>query len=204
MEYLQLVLIMVIFLSLMVEVKTGGMGLGALLGLIAAGIFWASSYALGTVELYQVGIFMLGLVFVMIEILTPSIGLLGALGIGGILYSLVLAMGGNIQAFYFMLIALVCAIVIFALIMKKLPSSKLWKKIVLTKASTQEQGYTSSVDYSYLEGQKGIVLTELRPAGSAEIMGKRQDVVSQGEYIPKDAMIVVIKVEGNRIIVKAI
>lgn len=39
MPAVQILLVAVIVLSLLVEIKTGGMGLGALLGIVAAGIF---------------------------------------------------------------------------------------------------------------------------------------------------------------------
>ena len=45
--------------------------------------------------------------------------------------------------------------------------------------------------------------TETHPAaGIADIEGERIDVVSQGEYIEAGAPIVVIRVDGNRIVVR--
>ena len=48
---LQVLLLTVMFLSVMVEIKTGGMGIGVLLGIVAAGVFWGSQYTRGLVEL---------------------------------------------------------------------------------------------------------------------------------------------------------
>ena len=45
-------------------------------------------------------------------------------------------------------------------------------------------------------------VTDLHPAGSALINRKRYDVVSQGSYIGKGTGLVVVSVEGNRIVVK--
>ena len=101
----------------------------------------------GLVSLYQIAIFIVGIIFIIIEILTPTIGLLAGLGVVAILYSLILAMGGDIDAMLMMAISFVIAIIIFALIIKKLPTSKLWRKIILTKTSSSEEGYVSSVDY---------------------------------------------------------
>ena len=144
----QSLLLVVIFLSILVEIKTGGTGLGTVLGLIAAGVFWSSSYVQGLVSFYHIAIFIVGIFFIIIEILTPSVGILAGIGIVAILYSLILAMGGDINAMYMMVISLVIAIFIFAIIIKKLPSSKLWKKIILTNTSSSEQGYVSSKNYS--------------------------------------------------------
>lgn len=198
----QALLLVVIFLSILVEIKTGGTGVGALLGLIAAAVFWGSSYVKGLVSLYQIALFIGGVIFIIIEILTPTIGLLAGIGVVAILYSLVLAMGGDINAIYMMAISLVISIVIFAVILKKLPSSRLWKKLILTNTSSTEQGYVSSVDYSKYLNKEGVVLSELRPSGSVEIDGVPVDVVSEGKFISKGEKVRVVKIEGVRIIVR--
>ena len=51
-------------------------------------------------------------------------------------------------------------------------------------------------------GQRGLVLSDLRPAGIALIAGKRLDVVALQGYINKGDSIVVIQSDGNRIVVK--
>lgn len=200
----QALLLIVIFLSILVEIKTGGTGVGALLGLIAAAVFWGSSYVKGLVSLYQIALFIGGVIFIIIEILTPTIGLLAGIGVVAILYSLILAMGGDINAIYMMAISLVIAIIIFAVILKKLPSSRLWKKLILTNTSSTEQGYVSSVDYSKYLNKEGVVLSELRPSGSVEIDGVPVDVVSEGKFISKGEKVRVVKIEGVRIIVRRV
>ena len=49
---------------------------------------------------------------------------------------------------------------------------------------------------------EGIALTTLRPAGTAEINGKRVDVVTDSEYIEHGKPIVVTAVEGMRVVVR--
>ena len=200
----QALLLIVIFLSILVEIKTGGTGVGALLGLIAAAVFWGSSYVKGLVSLYQIALFIGGVIFIIIEILTPTIGLLAGIGVVAILYSLILAMGGDINAIYMMAISLVIAIIIFAVILKKLPSSRLWKKLILTNTSSTEQGYVSSMDYSKYLNKEGVVLSELRPSGSVEIDVVPVDVVSEGKFISKGEKVRVVKIEGVRIIVRRV
>ena len=53
-----------------------------------------------------------------------------------------------------------------------------------------------------LLGAEGIALTTLRPAGTAEINGKRVDVVTDSEYIEHGKSIIVTAVEGMRVVVK--
>jgi membrane-bound ClpP family serine protease len=42
----------------------------------------------------------------------------------------------------------------------------------------------------------------LRPSGTADFSGVRLDVVSDGDFIPKDSKVVISKVEGHRIVVR--
>lgn len=55
-----------------------------------------------------------------------------------------------------------------------------------------------------LLGKQGIAISELRPAGVAEIEGQRVDVVTQGGMIAEGDRVRVTKVEGNRVVVEAI
>ncbi len=52
-------------------------------------------------------------------------------------------------------------------------------------------------------GSVGTVKSNLRPAGIAEIDGKRVDVVSEGSFVPRDTLIEVIEVDGDRVVVRA-
>ncbi len=49
---------------------------------------------------------------------------------------------------------------------------------------------------------EGVSVTDLRPAGMAEINSRRLDVVTDGEYIDVDTPIIVTQVTGNRIVVE--
>ncbi len=53
-------------------------------------------------------------------------------------------------------------------------------------------------------GKTGIAFTTLRPGGTAEIDGKRVDVVADSEYIDKDVKIKVLRVEGIKVVVTAV
>ena len=199
---LQVLLVAVMFLSIMVEIKTGGLGVGVLLGLVAAAVFWGSQYTRGLVELYHIAVFLAGVLMIIVEILLPTVGLLAGLGVAAMLYSIVLALGGDIGALAALGIALVISVVLFLLIVSRLPSSKLWNKIVLQKSSRTEEGYVSAAERSELVGKMGEVLTELRPSGTARIDGRPVDVISEGAYIQKGKQIVVLSVNGSRVVVR--
>lgn len=202
MPILQVLLLTIFFFALFVEIKTGGMGIGVLLGLAAAGVFFGSQYIKGLVDFYQIGMFLGGVLCIIIEFLMPTVGLLAGLGVAAMLYSVVLAMGGDINAVYAMLIALTLSIALFALIVRRLPSSQLWRKVVLSDQSTTSRGYVSAAPQDNLVGKSGIVLTELRPSGSILLEGRPVDVVSEGAFLEKGEKVTVISVNGSRVVVR--
>ena len=107
-------------------------------------------------------------------------------------------------AFYALLLSLLIAIIFFALILKKIRSSKLWNNVVLKDSESSIKGFSSSLDYSSLLGKKGVVIAKLRPAGSIEIAEQKIDVISQGEFIDIGVMVEIVEIIGNKIIVKKI
>ena len=64
---LQVLLLAILFLGLLVEFKTGGLGVGAMLGLVAAGVFFGSRYVQGLVSMVQIGIFLGGVLCIVVE-----------------------------------------------------------------------------------------------------------------------------------------
>ena len=95
---LQVLLLAILFLGVLVEFKTGGLGLGAMLGLTAAGVFFGSRYVQGLASMVQIGVFLAGVLCIVIEMLAPTVGLLAGLGVAAMLYSVVLALGGTMNA----------------------------------------------------------------------------------------------------------
>ena len=59
-------------------------------------------------------------------------------------------------------------------------------------------------DYSRWLGREGEALTDLRPAGMILFEGRKVDVVTAGELIGKGKRVKVVKVEGNRIVVREV
>lgn len=202
MPFLQVLLIAVIFLAVLMEIKTGGMGFGVLLGIIAAVVFFSSQYVKGLVSLYEVAIFLGGILLIAAEVLLPAIGVLGALGVAAMLYSVVLALGGDAHALYALFAAAVLALGLFFLLVRFLPESRLWRRVVLHDASTSASGYVSAVERSDLVGREATVLTDVRPAGAVLVDGVPVDVVSEGAYIEKGARVYVTEVHGSRIVVR--
>jgi membrane-bound serine protease (ClpP class) len=55
-----------------------------------------------------------------------------------------------------------------------------------------------------LQGADGVAVTDLRPAGSAEIAGERLDVVAEGGWVSAGSAVRVVHSEGWRLVVRAL
>lgn len=144
---------------------------------------------------------MIGILVIIAEIFIPSLGLLTAIALTIFFYSLYLVFT-TISTTAGMVIAgldiiLVPVLIIFG--MKILAKSSLTLKRELSK---QDGVVSQKEKFEAYINMKGKSVTDLRPAGMAEISSQRVDVVTDGEYIDADTPIVVTGVSGNRIIVE--
>jgi membrane-bound serine protease (ClpP class) len=197
-------LLSVIFLAVFAEIKTAGMGVAAFVGLVAALLFFGSQWLTGLAGWVELILFVSGVLLILIELFVPGFGFWGISGISCILVSLFLTLGSDAAALSLIAISLVVAIIVFLLIIKFLPSSQLWAKMILKDSETKQDGFSSSYDYSNYVGKEGIVLTLLRPAGLVDIDGVQLDVVSEGQYIEPGIRVKVVSVNGSRILVKRV
>jgi membrane-bound serine protease (ClpP class) len=74
----------------------------------------------------------------------------------------------------------------------------------LSLQSSLEGATSFGQDLSGYQGKEGQAHTDLRPAGMVLVDGRKLDVVTAGESIPRGSRIRVVSVEGNRVVVKAI
>ncbi len=154
-------------------------------------------------KLYILPLFLqvIGILVIIAEIFIPSLGLLTAIALTVFFYSLYLVFT-TISTTAGMVIAgldivLVPVLIIFG--MKILAKSSLTLKRELSK---QDGVVSQKEKFKAYINTKGKSVTDLRPAGMAEINSERVDVVTDGEYIDADTPIVVTGVSGNRIIVE--
>ncbi len=197
-------LMTVIFLAVLTEIKTAGLGVAALVGLVAALLFFGSQWVTGIAGWLEIILFLGGLVLILFELYTPGVGIFGISGIIAIFASLFLTLGANAAAVNLLAISLLGAIVVFLLLLKRLPSSKLWSRLILKDAETKSAGFSTSQDYSLYLGKIGITPTGLRPAGAMIIDGVQLDVVSEGQFIEPNKLVKVVSITGNRIVVRPV
>jgi len=142
----------------------------------------------------------IGVIVAFIEVFIPSFGILAAIAFGLFSYSLYLIFT-NISDTAGMVVVILDIILVPVLVfvwLKMLAKSPL----ALKKELNKQQGVVSQAKEleSYIQ-MKGTAVTDLRPAGIAEINMKRLDVVTDGEYIEANTTVVVREVSGNRVVV---
>jgi membrane-bound serine protease (ClpP class) len=208
------ILIMIGFFGLMAEVKTPGWGIPGTAGLAALALFFGSSYILELASIVEILLFIAGLILIAVEIFViPGFGVAGIGGIILIIASLFLSLTGGMEFFDYDIIgtaiiqiavALIGSFILILVLAKFLPQSTLFNKLVLAEAENADQGFVSYPSAKEIIGTEGIALTDLRPAGTAEINNVRYDVVADWQYIEKGKKVKVIRVEGIKVVVKEV
>lgn len=155
-----------------------------------------------TPAVYAIILLAVGILLVGIEVaIIPGFGVIGVAGVAAMLAGGwlawqeygpiwgVLSIGGGAAA----------STTLFVLFLK----SRTSRAMVLEDA---QEGQPSGLPAQEVElvGKTGRVVSDLRPAGIAQIDGRRRDVVADdGEYIEAGATIEVVRVDQNSIVVTA-
>lgn len=142
-----------------------------------------------------------GIVVIIAEIIIPSGGLISIIALILFGYSLFLVFHDiSVATGIIFITADVIFIPVLILVgLRLLARSPVMLKRELSRAAGVTSQSAILADYL---GKEGTATSDLRPAGRAEIAGKRVDVVSRGEYIDKGSAVVVTAVTGNQIIVR--
>lgn len=107
-------------------------------------------------------------------------------------------------------LALLLAIVLMALLMRFFPAVGPFRSLVLQQAipgGTSIRGVVAGSAEVMpgaalaLEGQEGVAMTDLRPAGKARIGELLLDVTTESEFVPRGTGVRVVRVRGDRVLV---
>jgi len=143
-----------------------------------------------------------GLLFVVLEVLFPSGGLLGVgallcLGLGA--WSAWRHQGTSGAAMYGLGVALLAPLTAYAGL-RLLPYTPMAKTAILS-GPPRTAAPPAQVASPELVGRRGRTETPLRPVGIARIDGRRLDVVTRGQHLDAGEPVIVIAIEGLRVIV---
>ena len=102
-------------------------------------------------------------------------------------------------------LSLLVALLASFLLLRFMPRTPFGRRLILDTGlgAGHASGAAPEGDLRWL-GKRGRTSSPLRPAGIAEIEGERVDVVSEGELIEPGTPVEVIRVDGNRIVVRPI
>jgi membrane-bound serine protease (ClpP class) len=204
-------LITIAMVGILIELRTPGLGFPGAIGVGSLGLFLWGHWIVKLAGWEELLIAAAGVLLLAIELVfIPGFGVAGVAGILAILAGLAMSMVGPGDTPQFILITTGRVVVSIALallatlvFMRFLPRLPFGKKLILDTALTAGQGFESApVSDHALLGKTGQATTPLHPAGIAEIEGERVDVVSDGELINAGEPIRVMRVDGNRVVVR--
>ena len=90
------------------------------------------------------------------------------------------------------------------LLLKFMVKTKFWERLTAPDSQKKEDGYSNSFGWESLKGEEGIADTDLHPSGWVRAKGQRLFVLSEGGFINKGEKIVILSVDGNRVLVREI
>ena len=155
-----------------------------------------------------VSLFLIGLIAIIIELFVPAGGVIGFIGIGLIVSSIISAYTrfGIIIGTVFLLVGIIFLPILFGISFKIFPHTFAGKIFILKDSQKKEKGFVShdEAKYNIILNKEGTALTPLRPIGLARIDNNKFNVTTTGEFINKNVKIRVIKVEGNKIVVRKV
>jgi membrane-bound serine protease (ClpP class) len=141
-----------------------------------------------------------GLVLIGAEIFVPG-GVLGAIAGVCLLTAMILGFAAFPQyGAYIAVGILVLTGVVIVLWIRFFPRSYIGKRMTVSRDLASFKGTQDGL--RELVGKRGTSASDLRPSGFASIDGQRVDVVTEGGMISKGRPVRVVRVEGNRVIVR--
>jgi len=145
----------------------------------------------------------LGVLLLILEIVTPNFGFIGAVGI----VLIIVGVGAASQlvtlpaliGIIVIILVVIAAVLIFTY--RSATKGGISRTLVLTTTEDKDKGYVGIRELKEMVGLEGVAVTQLRPAGTGEFSGMRIDVVTEGDFIPKGTKIRVSEVKGYRTVV---
>jgi membrane-bound serine protease (ClpP class) len=201
------ILILMIIGGIYFELQQPGIGLPLVVALTGAVLYFAPLYLEGLAANWEIVIFFVGVILLMIELFAiPGFGVLGIGGIVLMVCGLTLSLIGNV-GFDFSYVngdTVVASLTLVTIstfvglggsiwLAYKLFNTRMFSRVALQSEQQSSKGYVSSEQYQSLIGAEGVAYTDLRPAGKIEINGTVYDATALTGYIVAGKEVVVIQ-----------
>lgn len=210
------ILMLMMLGGLYFELQTPGVGFPGIMAGIGSILFFAPLYIMGLAESWEIVLFLMGVILILIEIFVlPGFGLAGISGISLVIFSLGVSLIGNVglnfpelnqisQAIWTMALTLTIGVAMIASFVRYIPGNAMFNKLVLSESTDRAHGYTSADSQVELLGEEGVAMTALRPSGTALLNDRRVDVVSDGDFVEKGARVRVVETANMKVVVRKI
>lgn len=196
------ILFLIGLIGIGIEFFTPGFGIPGIIGVLAFGLYFFGHFIAGFAGAETVLLFIVGIVLLAIELFISGFGIFGILGLICFVAGVAMAAYDAVFGLSALLVAMVLTGIVLIVAGRYFGKRGFWRKFVLSERQETETGYVASRSYKELKGEFGQTLTPLRPSGAMLLDGRRYDVISEGGYIAADQPVVVVQVEGTRIVVR--
>ena len=205
------------------EFKMPGVSMPGIIAAICFALFFAGHYLAGLAGWEVAALFVLGVVFVIVEILffAHSTIVFGVIGVFLMLASLLWAMIDRYPGETFfptgdmlavplrnLFLTLLGAVIVIMVLARYLPKTSLYRRFALMTTNPPgpslagiPRDFATALDLT--PGMQGTAQTTLRPSGKARFADHVVDVVTDGEFIAAETPITVTQKDGMRVVVKA-
>lgn len=211
-------LLLLIIGGIYFELQTPGVGFPLIAAMVGVVLYFLPSYLNGLAENWEILIFFVGVVLLILEIaVIPGFGIAGLSGLTLIVASLILvALNNSTFDFTFVpegdiyitsgtvLLSFTAGIVLVFVAGNQFMKSALFNKVSLQETLASSDGFTSNFNTASLIGKQGTSYSVLRPSGKVMIDGAIYDAYSRGEFIEEKKTIEVIEQVGGSLKVKEI
>lgn len=212
-------LIMIIIGGIYFELQSPGIGFPIGAAVVAALLYFAPLYLEGMASNWEILIFVLGVILLLIEIFAvPGFGVTGILGLIFIVTGLTLAMVESVgstpfhvdvtaltRAFFTVVIAMFIAIIGSIYLSKRLLTTTTFGHLALDTVQNKADGYTSAyANYSDMIGKRGKAYSMLRPSGKVVIEDEYYDATAMSSFIDEEEEIEVISYHTGQLFVRKV
>ena len=199
------------FLGILFELQSPGWGIPGSIGLICLALSLSASYIAELATMSDLLVILMGMLFLMLEAFVfPGFGVAGVAGIIFILWGLYLLLLPDVpvgeevlsQASNGLIIGIIGGLVGLVLLFRAMTKTKFWRDLTSPDIQKKEDGYVASFGWENLVGEEALTETDLHPSGWINVGNERVFALSEGNFIDKDVKVVILSVDGNRVVVR--
>lgn len=200
--FIATLLLVVGVIAIGLEFMKPGLTVPGLVGVVFLGLFFLGNTLVGTAGWVELSLALIGIILLVIEAFVPGFGIFGIGGVVAMGASIFFAVPSATLAWQYLMWTALAFLVALIGIIRGISQRGLGK--ALTLGDTAKDWTFSRTPVPVVDGQEGKSLTVLRPAGTAEFGEQKLDVVTEGEYIGVGRKVKIIRVEGTRVVVRAL